>query len=199
MGIVVAHEQNAATPRFRIQALLEAVGADILVKDHYPSGRILFFDCQRVLDSDRAADAAAVLLGGSNALDHDNGVGNWAADQPLLEFLLGEDARVSAIAVLWAAIFLRASRQDGHAVWDALPAAIDVLDLTGEVAGEALRRDDAAAEVDGDAGVLIDLLGQADQRGDGRMPVERDMHFAQVAAEYIFFLDEMHVEALISE
>src|SRR3990170_4582320 len=79
MLVIVAHEDHAALAGLGVQPLLEPVGADVLIQDDDLRVRFPLFEREGVLERDRAADAAAELIGWAHALNHDNGVrsGKW--------------------------------------------------------------------------------------------------------------------------
>jgi len=149
--VVIAGEEHARRARPRIQPFLEAVGADVAVEDHHLGVWTALLEGQRVLEGHRAADAAAEAFRRPDTLDHHDRSRQIAARrQPCLELLLGEDARVAAIAVVRPAIFLRAGGQDGRAVLHDAAPPVRVLDRGGEIAAKAAGRHNLTAQMQRD-------------------------------------------------
>ena len=71
---VEANETHTGAPRCGVQALFEAVGANVAIKDRDFSLGIDLLDLQGVLQRRRTAMASAEFFARADALDHDNGL-----------------------------------------------------------------------------------------------------------------------------
>ena len=203
-------EADAGLQRLVVEALLEAVGADVLVDHrHLRRGQALLED-QRVLERGGAADARAIAFGRADALDHRHAAGRFAGVELLLELALRQDERIGAVAIFLAAIFDAAGRQHRRAVLH-LHRAVGRGQGRGEVAHEAAGLGQHGFGVHRDQRLGLDRRHEFDQQllrfdlQGAAVAAERTRHadivqpemlLAQRAAELGLFFDQMHAEAL---
>ena len=125
--LVVAGKKNAFAPCLGIVILEQAVHPHISIQDHDVHIGIEFFQLARMLHRALTANTAAVrviVIPRADALDHDDsipgsGPGRFVTHE-FIQFELGHDAAVFAVAKFFGLIFTGAGGQNGNAVADFL-------------------------------------------------------------------------------
>jgi len=181
--IGVLDKDHAAFAGLCVQAFLEPVGTDVLVKHHDLRFGLEFFQYQCVFERGGAADTGAVFVRRANTQDDSQRVRKYlvirSCDAPvitaqqLFEFLAGDDTLTAAVTVLIPTVFLAASGQYDDTMLDLNTFAFQ-LDFVrrfqrgGEITHEAPGGSQPGIQVQVDTRVSMDGTDQLCQECLGR-------------------------------